>query len=564
MMSQNPINAFPSIDGLIARYSARGLTNEQLSQNPILKDLSGNGHDIQLHNFAWSGMSGYGGYNYNFTSSDWISYTASNGSTVEFESSRINIVNKLVQSADIVYHGSSLNMKVRITGLTAAMTQYPKLRYIYVAFDNNPNTHLLQITSDGDYEIDLTSDDGGGYVFIVLYGLNLGEDWEFNAPVVIEQLPTYPGALVSDGVDDYGICENFPILTKEKGYTVVAVREHYDLRNNQVLCAKSPEVSQGEFVFDQIDNFGNFSGFNFGATISTNVPSADEDPFTYQTSNSWNGNPISIGDATIFNNDFYLFNIRNKGGYKSCVALYDLLIYDRDLTEEEINKLRDYFYQRDNEPLDSSLVDAWIFSGYKNEDAPDAIAGVKGTELTCYNFAWNEEGSGFKDGALWFDGVDDYLFNNEFPILTDYTIIVKRNIISLYNFAAVASKFVDGNTNGAFLFEINYNNWLSELPNSAFSFSNAKEKGHTEYKKDKVPDLISWQTKNSYNGYPIGSDNLTDGKCFSVGCLRSGINNSYIDGKIYWVALYSVSLTESEIQKEIQKLEKLWSNRLNN
>lgn len=26
----------------------------------------------------------------------------------------------------------------------------------------------------------------------------------------------YPGALVFDGVDDYGVCENFPILTKEK------------------------------------------------------------------------------------------------------------------------------------------------------------------------------------------------------------------------------------------------------------------------------------------------------------------------------------------------------------
>ena len=35
----------------------------------------------------------------------------------------------------------------------------------------------------------------------------------------------YPGALVFDGVDDYGVCDNFPILTKEKGYTVVALRQ---------------------------------------------------------------------------------------------------------------------------------------------------------------------------------------------------------------------------------------------------------------------------------------------------------------------------------------------------
>ena len=57
---------FPSIPGMIARYSALGLTNEQMSKNPVWKDLTGNGHDLQMKNFAWSGMGGVGGYVQNF------------------------------------------------------------------------------------------------------------------------------------------------------------------------------------------------------------------------------------------------------------------------------------------------------------------------------------------------------------------------------------------------------------------------------------------------------------------------------------------------------------------
>ena len=63
---------FPSIPGMIARYSALSLTNEQMAENPVWKDLTGNGYDLQMKNFAWSGMSGVDGYEYNFLSSDWV------------------------------------------------------------------------------------------------------------------------------------------------------------------------------------------------------------------------------------------------------------------------------------------------------------------------------------------------------------------------------------------------------------------------------------------------------------------------------------------------------------
>lgn len=64
MISDLPcrVDSFPDIEGIVARYSALGLTNEQMTANPVWKDLIGNGHDLQMKNFSWSGMSGVGGY----------------------------------------------------------------------------------------------------------------------------------------------------------------------------------------------------------------------------------------------------------------------------------------------------------------------------------------------------------------------------------------------------------------------------------------------------------------------------------------------------------------------
>lgn len=64
---------------MITRYSALGLTNEQMTENRVWKDLTGNGHDLQMKNFAWGGMSGVGGYGdenyqtfYKFTLDDYV------------------------------------------------------------------------------------------------------------------------------------------------------------------------------------------------------------------------------------------------------------------------------------------------------------------------------------------------------------------------------------------------------------------------------------------------------------------------------------------------------------
>lgn len=214
--------------------------------------------------------------------------------------------------------------------------------------------------------------------------------------------------------------------------------------------------------------------------------------------------------------------------------------------------------------LDASLVDAWIFSGYKNEDAPATIAGVNGIELTCYNFAWNEEGSGFKDGALWFDGSDDYLYGDNLPALTNYSIITKRinNTFRLYSNLARKYKEGDPVSYSTFSFELDlHGNWVTN-PDCVINFGN-----RIDINEEYVPELYSYMTYNgqtvNYNGYQYEQ---TDKSVEDGNLLTIGGNEGFfcLNCKLYWIALYSRSLTESEIQSEIAKLEAMWNKRLNN
>ena len=97
MILDLPCNAdsFPDIEGIVARYSALGLTNEQMAENPVWKDLTGNGHDLQMKNFAWKGMSGVGGYKFDFLLNEWAT---SNDQISEKYSYKIVINNKMAYS----------------------------------------------------------------------------------------------------------------------------------------------------------------------------------------------------------------------------------------------------------------------------------------------------------------------------------------------------------------------------------------------------------------------------------------------------------------------------------
>lgn len=266
--SEDDDDDFPSIPGMVARYSALGLTNEQMAENPVWKDLTGNGHDLQMKNFAWKEGSGI---------------------------------------SDI-----------------------------------------------------------------------------------------YPDALVFDGVDDYGTCNNFPILTKEKGYTVVALRQWITRGEGTLGLISNVKIwfRDGAFILEFRDTIVNRSNnpISFG-TVGGEMDLPHT--LTYQTSKSYNG--VSITTGSFKGTDVLHVGklaMTGFGGNYSNAAIWEIVILDHDATEEELTKIKDYFVKTYPWLFPDQ---AWTVVGKTNEDEDRAtIANItgNGNDLVLSNFGF-AEGSGY-------------------------------------------------------------------------------------------------------------------------------------------------------------------------
>lgn len=198
-------------------------------------------------------------------------------------------------------------------------------------------------------------------------------------------------------------------------------------------------------------------------------------------------------------------------------------------------------------PFNKAMVDAWFMSGPSNSDKPSSITGVMGNEMILKNFAFTSEsgfGEGNYEGALVFDGVDDYGICSNLPILTDYTVICRRVIENDTN--VVASKSIVAG-NGAFIFE--YAN------NTTYSFSE-----YTSGLNMNLKDSVSYQTKNSYNGSVITVGTANDTDTLTLGIIREK-DSRLLKGAIYYFALYNKSLTIEEIETEKERLNEEWLKR---
>ena len=403
------VDSFPDIEGIVARYYASGFTNEQMAANPVWVDKTGNGHDIQLKNFSWKGMSGVGGYKFNFkNSSEW------NISVVQMKEHNDNriVINNRLNAVQLSYKGTSIKIVIKLTGVEENNSRLK-------IYDDIDSSKEQSYNKDGIYEIDYITNDGANYVYFYITGGNYGE---LDLPITIEQLPLYPGALVFDGVDDYGTCDNFPILNKEKGYTVVALRQWINNSTNAAYLLSNAinNTTLGAFMFERNKDSRTYS---FGRTTKISVNY--NNPITYQTSNSYNSVEITAG-TLLEGTDVLLVgaNYKTITNLYANAAIWELVFLDHDATEEELTKIKDYFVKTYPWLFPDQ---AWIMVGKTNEDEDRAtIANItgNGNDLVLSNFGF-AEGSGY--------GLYYQYFGNEFKATNGEIEGGGWNIIDNYN-----------------------------------------------------------------------------------------------------------------------------------
>lgn len=372
------VDSFPDIEGIVARYSALGLTNEQMAENPIWKDLTGNGHDLQMKNFAWKGMSGVGGYTENYDSNKWYKVTSRIDATWTYKSFNVKSI-KDNNSAQLFYQSQSSDTGFRVLSCTIKVSGLTDGQGIEYISNGTQPTVIMRIENDGIYHLP-SFDFGAKNAYYGFKFLKLQE----SCNITIEQLPLYPGALVFDGVDDYGTCDNFPILTKEKGYTVVALRQYLVDKSTAYLTANGDSISNTSFILEG-NNYRDTWSFGKATTIQASRILAT------QTSKQYDGVKLNIGTNTEGSN---LLQVGKWSKSYSNVAIWELVFLDHDATEEELTKIKDYFVKTYPWLFPDQ---AWTVTGKTNEDEDRAtIANItgNGNDLVLSNFGF-AEGSGY-------------------------------------------------------------------------------------------------------------------------------------------------------------------------
>lgn len=372
-------DSFPDIEGIVARYSASGLTNEQMAANPVWVDKTGNGHDLQLKNFSWKGMSGIGGYVADID--EW----GTNSTAAYFERNSIKITATFKENASLglLYHNIKLRQScvLKVTGIPEGCD----------AFLDDRLGNRFYMSEDGVYEI-IPSNFLAEALYLSIE--KYPERW-YGSKLTIEQLPLYPGALVFDGVDDYGTCDNFPILTKERGYTVVALRQWITrgkIAQGLVSNVKN-WLKDGAFLLE----YRNIQAEHLNKPISFGAIGSENDLphiLTYQTSKSYNG--VSITTGNFEGTDVLHVGKLAPTNVGTCInaAIWELVFLDHDATEEELTKIKDYFIKTYPWLFPDQ---AWTVTGKTNEDEDCAtIANItgNGNDLVLSNFGF-AKGSGY-------------------------------------------------------------------------------------------------------------------------------------------------------------------------
>lgn len=398
-------DGFPQLPGDVTRWHFGGLTNEMMAamDDPRIEDADGKGRFLSFKNFAWGGMSGVGGYVDNWNSSaDWAinSYWVNSHTDHKLQFITASLV---VQArSNNIYNAENVYKNIlNVNGLTEAVNKGSVKALRIIATDPITSKAIKTFSFETNGVIQISFDDvlQDYYVDYFLYGSDTKD-----IDITIEQLPLYPGALVFDGVDDYGTCDNFPILTKEKGYTVVVLRQwDQDFLNTTLTggLLSTRNYSTGEGVaFEKIES-SNKGYWNLGAG---GIIDFAKSPFTWQTSKQYNNVGILKGDK---NHGKPLCVGCGLSGGQQCgrFAIWELVVLDHDATEEELTKIKDFFVKTYPWLFPDQ---AWTVTGKTNEDEDRAtIANItgNGNDLVLSNFGF-AEGSGYGLYAYNFNSFD--------------------------------------------------------------------------------------------------------------------------------------------------------------
>lgn len=295
-------------------WTVTGKTNDD-EDRATVKNLSGNGNDLVLSNFAFAGDSGYGLYHASFYKKTDIEFYSK--SKVSFSKAQLDAQPyELTTIIAPLTSESGFNIKIKVNGLKEGV----RLKWGWIA-------SYMDITEDGIHILEKPENDIRRLI------INFDSEFDPNHIITIEQIPDYEGYLVTDGVDDTLRCKNFNL---GEDFTVIG---DWSLLN-------TPLTNAGLSLHPQIHIFNNisdgvnvaFRGLNTKLSVKS-LKAICSDGRCYD--DDWNDLNIKVGD--VISGDTANLFIGNNGTNFTKIAFKNLAIYnDKVLTKDQCIKAYDY------------------------------------------------------------------------------------------------------------------------------------------------------------------------------------------------------------------------------
>ena len=507
-------------------------TNQDKDRD-IVANLVDASNPFIISNAAYKLNSGYGKYEEDFTS--WIQ---TNGVIVSSDRVQNSILGRFLYFNTVDKKEDVPTFKVNIK-----LGEQSKLQYNYIKEDGTST--YLRYSESGIYTIPTSyfSKYTGGNAWFGFY--------QIEGTSTIEQIPSYQGAFVTDGVDDLitstktaaemGVTDEITVVSMIGQLSTPNVNNYTNTIRNQ----PSTTGSYNKVEVSAIDKTGIY-GYSFNSSLKCSIINDIlGDKQDYSVSLTTQVENISAK---------YLvqgwIDINGLAVELSSVAWYWTIIANKVLTTDQINQVIAYYN------LDRCVEPTVLYDvkrqGLSN-DTPDSDWYLKdysgnGYDMTLYNYAKTPESGINEDGGLQSDGVEDYGKVTGLPIYKDYTVVADYERFNIGNIEGIDTPPVLSKSytagQGSFIM-----NFIASTGNSIRSYSFGAENNRN------FSDLarqIFYQSKYKSQGFDITAGTGIDGDSLWLGTARDN-DSRFFNGAIYSLMSFPYSMSEFLIERQLKK-----------
>ena len=315
----------------------------------VVKNLVDPDNPFVISNAAYKLNSGFGKYGMDFL--EWKSNSGMNYTSTKLTSTKPNLPGGWLTFRNVF--GLISETKVKVSGA-------PR-EFGFIGNNNGTDDKFSVTINNGVYTIpEFTLSSASGF-----YMNNNSGDW---SNLVIEQIPSFEGAFITDGIDDLITSTK---TVQEMGITdevtVVSMIHQIDLNSTYTIATTNyiENSNSREHVRSDVYNYGKTGIYGYSASLINNTKSdiknilGDEADYYVKSTNSL---------QTIFDAKFSVVGRISELTEASQVAWYWTIIANKVLTTDQINQVIAYFN------LDRTLK-------------PDILCNVKKQGITNENHA---------------------------------------------------------------------------------------------------------------------------------------------------------------------------------